>query len=323
MENIPKFSAVVLSMFLILSCKDIPTVKTDSVINIAMYQAVAGGIVIDDGNAEVVDRGVCWSIAQLPSTADSKTHDGTGLGYFESTLTLLTPNTRYYLRAYAINSEGTAYGEELSFNSSSDITFNPDLTYNTISDIVGNDYKTIQIGSQVWLAENLKTTKFNDGTEIPFVYNTAWIHFTAPGYGWYDYDIKNKAAYGALYNWDAVNTGKLCPTGWHVPSNNEWTVLTTYLGGENNAGGKLKETGTIHWSSPNTGGNNETGFTALPGGYPNGSSFRYIRTYGNWWSSTEFSPTEAISRYMSYGSSNAFNAAFDKSLGLSVRCLKD
>ncbi|MDZ7633244.1 MAG: fibrobacter succinogenes major paralogous domain-containing protein [Bacteroidales bacterium] len=138
----------------------------------------------------------------------------------------------------------------------------------TVTDSDGNVYKTLVIGTQIWLAENLKTTKFNDGSQIPFVSEeTSWVAtLTTPGYCYYDNNTANKSVYGGLYNWYAVETGKLCPKGWHVPSDAEWTTITNLFGGESVAGNALKEKGTAHWTSPNDGATNESGFTALPGG---------------------------------------------------------
>ena len=160
-----------------------------------------------------------------------------------------------------------------------------------LTDIDGNAYKAIKIGNQVWMYENLKTTKLNDGTAIPLVTTSAaWGNLTTPGYCWYNNDeASNKNVYGALYNWYTINTGKLCPAGWHVPTVAEWTTLTTFLGGESVAGGKLKETGIAHWKSPNTGASNETGFTALPGGFRDFDGvFAQIYNSGCWWSATEY-----------------------------------
>ena len=139
---------------------------------------------------------------------------------------------------------------------------------NTVTDIDGNVYHTVKIGTQVWMVENLKTTKYNDGTPIPLVTaNSSWAILTTPGYCFYNNDANvNKATYGAMYNWYIVNTGKLCPAGWHVPIDAEWTTLTNYLGSENAAGGKLKEFGISHWVTPNDGTTNSSGFTALPAG---------------------------------------------------------
>jgi len=145
---------------------------------------------------------------------------------------------------------------------------NDNLVFGIMTDVDGNNYKTIKIGNQEWMAENLKTTKYKDGTSIPlFTAATPMANFTSPGYCWYNSDSATyRNSYGALYNWYAVNTGKLAPTGWHVPTEAEWNTLIAYLGGESVAGGKLKEAGTSHWSSPNTGATNEVGFSALPGG---------------------------------------------------------
>jgi uncharacterized protein (TIGR02145 family) len=140
-----------------------------------------------------------------------------------------------------------------------------------ITDKDDNTYTAVTIGTQVWIIENLKTTKYNDGTTIPNITdNEVWANLTTPGYCWYDNDASTfKAIYGALYNWYAVNTGKLCPLGWHIPTRDDYTTLMLFLDTDgtwdnNDAGGKLKETGTIHWLSPNIGATNESGFTALP-----------------------------------------------------------
>ena len=201
----------------------------------------------------------------------------------------------------------------------------------------GETYKTIKIGTQVWMAENLRTTKLNDGTPIPLVTDaTAWINLLTPGYCWYNNDAaSNKTTYGALYNWYMVNTGKLCPTGWHLPSDVEWTMLTTYLGGENVAGGKLKS--ISGWESPNydgtnTGATNETGFTALPGGYryfDEGDNstlyFFFIEIHGTWWSSSEHPTITSLAwdRIMIFDDSSVKRFFNYKSSGLSVRCVKD
>ena len=196
----------------------------------------------------------------------------------------------------------------------------------TVTDIDGNVYNTVTIGTQVWLKENLKTTKFNDGNSIPNITDaTAWASLTTPAYCWYNNDEPaNKNTYGALYNWRTVNSGKLCPSGLHVPTDLEWTELTDYLGGENLAGGKLKETGTLHWNSPNTGATNETGFTALPGG--NRAYYRLfcgIGDFGFWWSTTEHETRYAWYRQLHQGFSFVMNAYHDEQMGLSVRCLRN
>ena len=201
----------------------------------------------------------------------------------------------------------------------------------TITDIDGNVYHTVTIGTQVWMVENLKTTKYNDGTAIPLVTDgQTWANLTAPGYCWYENDAASyKTTYGALYNWYAVNTGKLCPTGWHVPTDAEWTTLTDYLGGETVAGGKMKsigkiEAGTGLWYSPNTGATNESGFTAVPGGYRlDSGTFYDFGFYGYWWSSSAINTGSAWYWFMYYYDSNVYRSNSYKSSGFSVRCLRD
>lgn len=198
----------------------------------------------------------------------------------------------------------------------------------SMKDIEGNNYKTVNIGTQVWMAENLKSTKLNDGTEIQMVTdNETWTKLTTPAYSWYFNDPKeNKKTYGALYNWYAVNSGKLCPAGWHVPSEEEWNALsiTIYQDGLTNAGGNLKEKGTEHWKIPNTGATNETGFTALPGGYRSfEGAFNYLGVSGYWWSSTEYNETSIIFWSLRYKSDVLYKYLSEKVCGFSVRCIKD
>jgi uncharacterized protein (TIGR02145 family) len=306
------------------------TLTTTPATSITSTTAITGGNITDDGGAEVTSRGVCWNTSQNPTIGDPDYYgeEGSGTGTFIFELGGIYPNNTYYVRAYAINSAGTSYGNQVSFTTLRDIIFNPNLTYGTMTDVDGNTYKTIQIGTQNWMAENLKITKYNDGTAIPNVTDgTAWSNLTTPGYCWYDNnETFAKNTYGALYNWYAVNTGKLCPTGWHLPLDAEWTTLITFLGGEDVAGGKLKETGTIHWSSPNTGATNESGFTAIPAGerFNTGPFFYLFNDYGYWWSATEYSITgNAYYRYMSYDNSCVYWGYNYNKDGLSVRCLKD
>jgi len=195
-----------------------------------------------------------------------------------------------------------------------------------VKDIEGNEYNTIKIGIQTWMVKNLKTTRYNDGKPIALVTDSAaWAALTTPGYCWYENDASSfKPLYGALYNGYAANTGKLCPTGWHVPDDKDWTILTNYLGGESVAGSKLKEPGTSYWVSPNTGATNESGFTALPGGlrYHDGS-FHDFGFSGYWWSSTEYSAERSFFRYMDYEYTNVFRFNNLKKIGFSARCIRD
>ena len=202
------------------------------------------------------------------------------------------------------------------------------LILNPITDIDGNVYSTVTIGTQVWMVENLKTTRYNDGSAIPLVTdNTTWGTLGSsgtPGYCWYNNDsATNGSTYGALYNWYAVSTNKLAPNGWHVPTDSEWTVLTTYLGGDNVAGGALKETGTAHWLN-NNGATNSTGFWALPSGFRyNYGTFGYIGSNGSWWSSTAYSTTYALARDIFSDNASVYRNHYYSTYGISVRCVKD
>lgn len=204
----------------------------------------------------------------------------------------------------------------------------------SVTDIDGNVYKTVTIGTQVWMAENLKTTKYKDGENIPFITeNSESANPPTPAYYWYDNDEATyKKTYGALYNWYTVNTGKLCPAGWHVPTEPEFNSLITYIGSMSVAGGKLKEAGTTHWESPNIGATNETGFTALPGGDRNMLEdywvFSQIGIRGTWWSSTEntdeFAGLEVAGVLILENVQNeAYLQYMGEQSGASVRCIKD
>ncbi|MBN1388453.1 MAG: fibrobacter succinogenes major paralogous domain-containing protein, partial [Bacteroidales bacterium] len=214
-------------------------------------------------------------------------------------------------------SVGTSYGNEVSFTSG------------PLTDIDANTYNTVIIGNLVWMQENLKVTKLNDGTPLPLVEdNDTWLQTDDPGYSWYNNDKDTYGdTYGAFYNWYTVNTGNLCPDGWHVPSDDEWTALTNYLGGEVVAGGKMKEAGTEHWDSPNTGATNESGFTALLGGYrSNGGQFYSIGWTGSLWTSTLVDDGWDMYVYMrrvQADQNSVFKGQSNKNFGFYVRCIKD
>jgi uncharacterized protein (TIGR02145 family) len=194
-----------------------------------------------------------------------------------------------------------------------------------VYDIDGNPYQEVVINTQTWLKPNLKTTRYNDGTPIPNVTDSlTWTALTTGAWVNYNNDTSYNADYGKLYNWYAVNTGNLCPTGYHVPSNDEWTTLTTYLNGTSVAGGKLKEVGTVHWDSPNNGATDEFGFTALPGGLRSlNAKWFYIRTIGYWWTSTAASSSYSRLIRMFNTSTGINFYTYQPRYGLSVRCLKD
>ena len=194
-------------------------------------------------------------------------------------------------------------------------------------DIDGNEYATVIIGNQVWMSENLKVTKYRDGTAIPTgLSNSEWENTTSGAYAVYDNNETHADTYGYLYNWYAVDDSRnIAPDGWHVPTDDEWTTLTDYLGGTSVAGGKMKETGTSHWNSPNTGATNESGFTAFPGGYRNNNngSYYYIGSYGYFWSSSEDDSNDAWLRKLNYSNSEVDRNNTDKRYGFSVRCVRD
>jgi len=194
-----------------------------------------------------------------------------------------------------------------------------------IADGDGNVYTSIVIGTQEWLLENLKTTKLNDGTAIHHVPGISeWAAATNASYCWYNNDVANKEDYGALYNWKTVSSGKLCPKGWRVPGDEDWTVLINYLGGEEGAAYKIKETGTDHWLGTNALVTNSSGFTALPGGYRDYSGqFDRQGSIGYWWTSTEENPGNAWCRSVFENYDEVYGSWTNKNFGYSVRCIKD
>ncbi|HEY5141643.1 MAG TPA: fibrobacter succinogenes major paralogous domain-containing protein, partial [Methylococcales bacterium] len=274
-----------------------PLLTTSPITLIDLTTATSGGTISSDGGGAITAKGVCWATTANPTTADSKTTDGTGTASFVSNLISLTTGTNYYVRAYATNSAGTAYGNQVIFNT---------------------NYKSVTIGTQVWMAENLKTILYNDNTAIPLITDaTLWMNATGPAYCWYANDeTTNKPLYGAIYNWFAVSTGKLCPTGWHVPSDAEYMTLETTLGmvsgtldGQLGAwgwrgtdqGSQMKN--TTGWAA-GMNGTNTSGWSALPGGYRSYSDgvFNNVGDLSYWWTS-DSDPTNATYRRLD-GSNN-------------------
>lgn len=279
------------------TCKtSTPIVTTGSVSNITKTTVTCGGTITKNRGAAVTARGVCWNTTGNPTTANSKTTDGDGDGIFASYLTELTAGTTYYVRAYATNSKGTGYGNEICFKTvcETDIfTDNRD----------GHIYKWVRIGDQIWMAENLN-------------YATTGSYF-------YNNDSELGTIYGRLYTYGAALNA--CPTGWHLPSFTEWQTLSNYLGGDAIAGGKLKETGTTHWNTPNTDATNEFCFSALPAGARDSGAFYNIRNLCRWWTSTENASdlTTAFYRGLSYSQSKMTSNYVTKTVGFSVRCIKN
>jgi uncharacterized protein (TIGR02145 family) len=309
---------------------EIPVVTTSWVVNLTDKTAEIGGDVISEGLTTVTERGVFWGLAPVPEITGTIIPIGDGAGLFSSALTALNPGTMYYIKAYAIYNSDTVYGNQLNFKTRE----------GSIVDVEGNIYYYQTIGNQVWMTENLKTTKYSNGTPIPLVTRIfAWdsLTDTSKAYCWYNGDTNNKDVYGGLYTWAAAMNGAessssspsgvqgVCPTGWHLPSNAEWIELYDYLGGELVAGGKLKEAGITHWQNPNTGATNESGFTALPGGTRAPTyGFSGIGNIGNWWSSTEYDPTFIYGLNLLNASGNLGTSKVgEKANGFSVRCVKN
>ncbi len=202
-----------------------------------------------------------------------------------------------------------------------------------IRDIDGNRYRTLQVGDQVWMAENLRTKNYNDGTPIPQITDyEEWAGLNTPAYCWYNNDSIQGETYGALYNWYVVETDKLCPEGWHVPSDEEWIELVGGISNPSTAGGILKEKGNEHWRSPNEGASDDIGFSALPGGYRSYlGTFNLERASGYWWSSTEanwYSATDdgssrVIFRSVQHDNAQLIRHISEKTNGFSIRCVKD
>jgi len=305
--------------------------------SITSSSAISGGNIIADGGSAVSERGVCWSTSTNPTIADSHTTDGTGIGSFTSILTGLTANTTYYVRAYATNSAGTAYGNEVFFATSAVYA-----NCGTITDIDGNTYNSVTIGTQCWMKENLKTTRYRNGDPIPSgLSDVDWYGTTSGAYEIYNNDNVNNDIFGKLYNWYAVADSRhLCPTDWHEPSDAEWIILETYLtnngygfsgGGNDIAKSVAATSGWVESSLAGSIGNdlasnNSSGFTALPGGFRHYKGlFDYIGYYGFWWSSSEgeSGSDNAWCRYLHSNSIDLNNIQYDKRKGLSVRCLRD
>lgn len=394
-----------------------PSVTTSAPTNITSNSANLGGNVTSAGSSPVLERGVVYSTTQNPTTSNTKIASGSGIGAYTVNATSLNANTTYYVRAYAINSNGTGYGTEQNFitetagvapvaaftantttikegesvqftdqstnnptswswdfgdgskssaqnpshtytnvgkftvkltitnsrgsnsitkndyiivNSASGVLFNPDLTYGSMTDIEGNIYKTIQIGNQIWMAENLRTTKLNNGVAINnFTNNALWQSATSPSYCWYNNDLTNKSTYGALYNKYAVDTDKLCPLGWHVSTDNNWSIMVKLLGGDDIAASKLKESGSAHWANQNEGATNSSGFTALPGGMRRTDTgvFSDLNKSGFWWCiNPENYAFSSWNRQMHFNENYVERyglISYNNKYGLSVRCVKN
>lgn len=297
----------------------LPGVTTSEPLNVTQTTADGGGNIVSNGGSPIITSGLVWGTSPNPTIVlTTKTTNGSATGSFSSAITGLTSNTTYYVRAYATNITGTSYGNEYGFTTTSGGA--------TVTDIDGNSYNTLTIGSQTWMASNLKTTRLNNGTAIPNVSaDIAWSSLSTPGYVWYDNDAATYQAgnFGALYNFYAVQAGNLCPVGWHVPTDGERQTLSDFLGGDFVSGGKLKEVGLVNWQSPNTGATDEVGFTALPAGMRDYMGmFVSVGVSASWWSSTSMGISDAFFSAISTGTAEYMRVNMFKQSGLSVRCVQ-
>jgi uncharacterized protein (TIGR02145 family) len=294
-----------------------PEVTIDKIINITDSSAQCVGRIISNGGATITDCGICWSVNQNPTVTDFKTNENACVDSFTHNIFNLTAETSYYAKAFATNSEGTGYSSSITFKT---------LPVGMISDIDGNMYKTVKIGNQVWLAENLKVTHYRNGDPIPNVtQNSEWTYRSTGAFCAYNNQGSNAEIYGYLYNWHAVNDSRnIAPFGWHVPNVYEWRILGDYLGGDNVAGGKMKETGTSHWPYPNMEATNESGFTALPGGERAYSGkFYMMGQEGYFCTSTITEFLQPYIRRLYWDSSELIDDITSVQRGHSIRCVRD
>ncbi len=282
-----------------------------------------GGIIDLNSGTAVTARGIAWSVLPSPTTADSVFNEGSGSGTFSVELTGLATGVMYYARAYAINSAGAAYGNEVVFATTNDLFVPSD----SVADADGNMYASLLMGNgDEWMASNLKTTSYANGDPIPNVPDAVeWGSLTEGGWINYNNNPQHDSLFGKLFNWYAVDDARnACPVDWHVATDAEWTNLTNYLGGLSASGGKLKSTGTVLWLSPNDGATNESGMACQPGGIRTaGGIFQEMFGTGTWWSSTPNNSFTSWNRSLFYTSSGTWRGSGSNIQGASVRCVRD
>jgi uncharacterized protein (TIGR02145 family) len=294
-----------------------PVITAPKISFITSVSALSNGSISDDGGSKILARGFCWDTLANPTIKNKRTENGEGTGSFKCNIADLIPGMTYYIRAYSTNDEETSYGNETEFKT---------LYERQVIDIDENVYNTIQIFSQLWMQENLKTTRFNDGTPIQEIIDKiAWRNKESPSYCWYDNQEAYKTTYGALYNFKAVNEAKLCPVGWHVPSVFDWEILINALQGKDNAGGYLKEHNFTYWGKTNVTPSYDPLFLALPGGFRDDTgNFQEIGTTGIWWSSYDSGKSTFWYMQMSSSYQSVVKKKINESAsGFSVRCVKD
>ena len=328
------FNLIVIALF--FSCKKnkLASVETTVVTKITCTTFTGGGNVTDDNGKIIISKGLCWSVYPDPIAVGLCTNEGSGSGYFQSTAKSLMPGTTYYVRAYVTSEAGTNYGNTLEVTTmTNEVQFNSQLTYGTLTDIDGNIYRTIVIGSQTWMAENLKVGHYRNGDSIPNITNdNSWLSLTSGACCLQTNPPPSTIYNGTYYNWYAVNDSRgLAPVGWHIPSTNEWIALANSLGGLDFAGSKLMEESDRHWvylRQATCFGTNQSGYTALPTGYRSNAGGFAVANIAFWWSTdwvdiynaykVEISPSwyeDRIPLRVSLYS--------NKNLGCNIRCVKD
>jgi len=314
------YLGIISLVFVLSNCENknakIPEVSTKDVISVSLTRAKSGGNIISDGSATITESGICWNTNGNPTTNDFVAKDFQESNDFFCFLSNLSVGTTYRIRAYATNSKGTAYGNE--------VTYTHVFFCGQVIDADSNSYKTFVCNDLEIMAENLKVTKFNDGTPIDVVSdNSAWSAAKTPAMSWYDNNEANKQSYGALYNWYAVNSGTLCPKGWSVPNDSIWELFKHTLGGNDTIAYFLKESGSSHWTIDNAKASNESGFNALPGGFRERDGKFYIQgVNGFWWSATPHNEANAMYLYLDSKSSSFDHSHIFRTTGLSVRCYR-
>ncbi|MES2679332.1 MAG: fibrobacter succinogenes major paralogous domain-containing protein [Bacteroidota bacterium] len=306
---------LILFVALIASCKKKSKPLYVTTLPVSFIQgsnAMSGGIITGE---DVIAKGLCWGEDANPHNASGKTNEGAGSDRFDSMLTGLAPNVKYYVWAYAANEAGTVYADPETFTSAAS-------EVKQITDYDGNIYHTTNIGSREWTQENLRVTHYNNGDQITKLTNsTDWTQAFSGAYCYYDNNITNMTTYGALYNWYSVNDSrKLAPAGWHIATQADWEDMLITLGGINVAGPKMRITTPQYWPT-NSSCNNQSGFSAIPAGARNSGNYISLLSSAVFWSSTSSSSSVAMAYNLS--PDYLYNAAAQWNDGKSVRCVKD